>query len=77
MGRRPISKTEQLMKQLDAEDRKRVRKFAERLADGGQGAGSTPESLVEGQSLPSYTAAADRDAYEKKKEMREHHERVW
>jgi hypothetical protein len=64
------------IRQLDDDDLKRVCKIARSLAgddDGGRSSTSkTPESLVEGQSLPSYTAAADPDAYEAKKELDDH-----
>jgi hypothetical protein len=63
-----------LFKRLDDDDRERVLKFAEQLAE--SDSGKTPESLVEGQSLPSYTAAVSEEAYERKKRHKEHREKL-
>jgi hypothetical protein len=43
MGRKPIQKTRSIMKELSSDDRERVRKFAERLAeDTSTAKGTTP-----------------------------------
>ena len=62
MGRKPIRKAEQLMKQLSKEDRERVVEFAERLANDAPSSSSSQESLTQGNE-PSYLALADELSY--------------
>jgi hypothetical protein len=63
-----------LTRDLDSDELEQVFKFAKTLAD--SDSGKTPESLVEGQSLPSYTAAVSEEAYERKKAHKEHREKI-
>jgi hypothetical protein len=64
-----------LTRDLDSDELEQVFKFAKTLAD--SDSGRTPESLVEGQSLPSFTAAVDEDAYERKKARKERKEELY
>lgn len=62
-------------KRLDTDDRERVLKFAERLAE--SNSGGDPESLVDGDSRPSYMAAVSEDEYERKKARKEYEKRLY
>jgi hypothetical protein len=76
MARKPTRKElTRLLKRLSGDDRERVLKFAERLAE--SDSGGDPESLVEGDSRPSYMAAVSEDEYKRKKAHKEKRERVY
>lgn len=76
MVRKPTAKRlTRLFKRLDDDDREQVIQHAERLAD--SDTSKSPESLVEGDTRPSYMAAVDEDAYEQKKARKEHREQVY